>query len=105
MHTYTHTHTHTHKQGELARRYSTHGVVPASATHGSLQHELRGFTRPSPAGGPPRVESVLLTAGGRGAGVTAMGAWAAAEALKSGSVDYARIVTAGVLCACGGVVV
>lgn len=81
------------RESELVRRYETHGVVRASSKHAVLLEEMQRFIRPSPAGGPPRVESILLTAGGRGAGVTAMGAWAAAEAMRAGSVDYARIVT------------
>ena len=81
------------RESELVRRFETHGVVRASSKHAVLLDEMQRFIRPSPPGGPPRVESVLLTAAGRGAGVTAMGAWAAAEAMRAGSVDYARIVT------------
>ena len=36
---------------------------------------------------------MLLMAGGSGAGVTALASWAASTAVRSGTADYARIVT------------
>ena len=57
------------------------GVALLGANH-MLQQELRRFVRPAAAGGAPRVESLLLTAGGRGSGVTALACWAAAQVVK-----------------------
>ena len=80
------------RQSELVRRYETHGVARLSG-NAMLLDELQRFIRPPPPGGAPRVESLLLTAGGRGSGVTALAAWAAAQAMESAAVDYARVVS------------
>ena len=58
---------------QLQRRFETHGIALEWEGQRALRSELKRLLRMEYQGAPPRVESLLLTAGGGGAGVTALG--------------------------------
>lgn len=76
----------------LLRRFPL-GVGPHSPAFARLLRDLHRFTLPPPPGKPsmgPGLHSVILVAGGEGAGVTALAAWAAHQASIKGDVEVCK---------------
>jgi len=82
------------KQDSLLKLRFPGGISPCSQSIERIMRDLRRFTAPvdTPI---VRLHSLLLVgAGGNGgAGVTALGAWAGAEASLDDSADYVRFIT------------
>ena len=83
------------KQDSLLKMRFPGGISPCSQSMERIMRDLRRFTAPVDTQ-MSRLHSLLLVgAGGNGgAGVTALGAWAAAEASSNDSADYVRFITA-----------
>ena len=83
------------KQDSLLKMRFPGGISPCSQSMERIMRDLQRFTAPVDTQ-MSRLHSLLLVgAGGNGgAGVTALGAWAAAEASANDSADYVRFITA-----------
>ena len=83
------------KQDSMLKMRFPGGISPCSPSMERIMRDLQRFTAPVDTQSS-RLHSLLLVgAGGNGgAGVTALGAWAAAEASSNDSADYVRFVTA-----------
>jgi len=83
------------KQDEVLQMRFSMGISPCSSSMQRVMRDLERFIAPVECKSP-RLRSLLLVgAGGNGgAGATALAAWAACQASKSGSTDYVRLITA-----------
>ncbi len=83
------------KQDDILRTRFPLGISNYNSSVKRITRDLERFTAPIHSD-TPRLQSLLLVgAGGNGgAGVTAVAAWAAAQASANGSSDYVRFVTA-----------
>lgn len=82
------------KQDALLQMRFPNGISAFSPSMERIMRDLKRFIAPNI--GSSKVHSLLLVGEGSrgGAGVTALGAWTAAEASKRDSLDYVRIITA-----------
>jgi len=81
------------KQDALLKMRFPKGISPCSLSMQRIMRDLKRFTAPIDFKGA-RLSSLLLVGGNGGAGVTALAAWAAAEASANDTADYVRFVTA-----------
>ncbi len=83
------------KQDALLQMRFPKGISPCSSSTQRIMRDLQRFTAPVDSQ-TARLHSLLLVgAGGNGGvGVTALAAWAAAEASSNDTADYVRFVTA-----------
>mmetsp|Transcript_109 Transcript_109/g.120 ORF Transcript_109/g.120 Transcript_109/m.120 type:complete len:631 (-) Transcript_109:66-1958(-) len=82
------------KQDELLKMRYPLGISPCSPPMNRILRDLERFISPVESSSP-RLHSLLLVGGGfkGGTGVTALGAWAAAQA-SIGGTDYVRFISA-----------
>jgi vesicle-fusing ATPase len=82
------------KQDALLLMRFPNGIVAHSSSMERIMRDLMRFVAPSV--GSTNLHSLLLVGEGSrgGTGVTALGAWACAEASKRNSLDYVRFITA-----------
>jgi len=91
------------KQDEVLKMRFPMGISACSSSMERIMRDLKRFMAPMPMKAP-RLHSMLLVGGGinGGSGVTALAAWAAAQASSDNSADFVRFVTALDLLADGG---